>query len=118
MRDRPNQGNQLAQASIDSSCQGTSVVVVVNYRTAELTKSCLSALKAEKAALPNLDVLVIDGGSGDGSAELLERTAAASGYSDWVSFLALPVNGDSGGRTTRQSPCCYNGGMRHSSFTC
>jgi N-acetylglucosaminyl-diphospho-decaprenol L-rhamnosyltransferase len=71
-------------------------VVVVNYRTAELTKSCLAALKAERAALPNLDVLVIDGGSRDGSAELLERTAAARGYSGWVSFLALPVNGGFG----------------------
>lgn len=71
-------------------------VIVVNYRTAELTKSCLAALQPERARLPRMNVVVVDGGSGDGSAELLKKTVEQSQYSDWVTLLPLPLNGGFG----------------------
>jgi GT2 family glycosyltransferase len=71
-------------------------VIIVNYRTPELTEACLAALTGERALLPKLRVIVVDGGSGDGSAEELGRTVAGETYRDWVEFLPLPINGGFG----------------------
>ena len=53
-------------------------VIIVNYRTPELTKACLTALSGERALLPKLRVIVVDGGSGDGSAGKLATTVAGA----------------------------------------
>src|SRR5205085_5129549 len=71
-------------------------VVIVNYRTAALTVQCLAALKGEKALLPRLKAIVVDGGSGDGSADELAKAIGHPDYADWVSLLALPINGGFG----------------------
>jgi GT2 family glycosyltransferase len=71
-------------------------VVIVNYRTPELTKRCLAALAREKRLLPELRVVVVDGGSGDGSTDELGKTVAEPDYADWVSFLPLAINGGYG----------------------
>ncbi len=71
----------------------TVAVVIVNYRTAALTLACVAALDNERAAVPGLRVVVVDGGSGDGSAATL-RTGLAN-Y-DWVTLLALDFNGGFG----------------------
>jgi N-acetylglucosaminyl-diphospho-decaprenol L-rhamnosyltransferase len=71
-------------------------VVTVNYRTPELTKACLASLLREKAALPNLQVLVVDGGSADGSAGQLAAEVARKQYRGWVTFLPLEINGGFG----------------------
>jgi GT2 family glycosyltransferase len=71
-------------------------VVIVNYRTASLTVQCLAALKGEKALLPRLKAIVVDGGSGDGSAEELAKAIEHADFCDWVSLLALPINGGFG----------------------
>lgn len=68
-------------------------VVTVNYRTADLTRKCLAALAGEKAFLPKLKAIVVDGGSGDGSAEELAAFIARPEYAGWVSFLPLELNG-------------------------
>lgn len=67
--------------------------VIVNYRTPELTEKCLAALAAERMLLPLLKAVVVDGGSGDGSAERLSDYVAADEYRDWASVLPLPING-------------------------
>jgi GT2 family glycosyltransferase len=67
--------------------------VIVNYRTPDLVEKCLAALAGERTRLPNLKAIVVDGGSGDGSAERLSDHIAAAKYLDWVSVLPLPVNG-------------------------
>ncbi|MGN6849287.1 MAG: glycosyltransferase family 2 protein [Sphingomicrobium sp.] len=67
--------------------------VIVNYRTPDLTEKCLAALSDEKALLPRLKAIVVDGGSGDGSAERLSHHIATGKYFDWVSVLPLPING-------------------------
>ena len=65
-------------------------VIVVNYRTPDLTIRCLDALEPARAAFPDLKVVVVDGGSGDSSAARLEQAVRERG---WASFLPLEVNG-------------------------
>ncbi len=71
-------------------------VVIVNYRTPDLTVRCLAALRGERQSLPNLRAVVVDGGSGDVSAAALAQAVAHADYRDWVSFLPLPLNGGFG----------------------
>lgn len=70
-------------------------VVIINYRTPELTIRCVEALVGEKQQLPLLRVVVVDGGSADGSAEKLAEFVGQLGL-DWVSFLPLSINGGFG----------------------
>lgn len=68
-------------------------VVIVNYRTADLTLDCVASLLPARAAFPTLRVMVIDGHSNDGSAERIAESVTARGWDDWVTVLPLPVNG-------------------------
>ena len=65
------------------------LVVIVNYRTAELTLDCLRSLAAEAAALPGLRAVVVDNASGDDS---VDRLAAAVSEYRWATFLPLAEN--------------------------
>lgn len=71
----------------------TVAVVIVNYRTAAMTLDCVAALAGERAKIPDLRVVVVDGGSGDGSAAVLRVGLAEY---DWVTLLALDFNGGFG----------------------
>lgn len=71
-------------------------VVIVNYRTPDLTRSCVLSLQQERKLLPKLHAVVVDGGSGDGSAEALATMAAQPEFSDWVSFVPFNLNGGFG----------------------
>jgi N-acetylglucosaminyl-diphospho-decaprenol L-rhamnosyltransferase len=68
-------------------------IVIVNYRTPEMTLANVAALAGERAKIPDLRVVVVDGGSGDGSADSLR--AGLARY-DWVELLALELNGGFG----------------------
>lgn len=67
-------------------------VIIVNYRTAELTVNCLESLITERNT-PGVDlqVVVIDNDSGDSPA--LARAIAARGWQSWVTLIAAPRNG-------------------------
>jgi len=67
--------------------------VIVNYRTPDLVQKCLASLAGERPLLPKLKAIVVDGGSGDGSAERLSNFVAGHEYRDWVFLLPLPING-------------------------
>ena len=71
-------------------------VVIVNYRTAELVLSCLHSVAAEREALPDLRVVVVDNLSGDNSVELLSDALRKPPFAGWVDFIALPHNGGFG----------------------
>ena len=71
-------------------------MVIVNYRTPDLTKACLSALRRERRAFRNFRVLLVDGGSGDGSVDQLAAFIERGEFRDWVDLLALPINGGFG----------------------
>ena len=89
MSSRSDEAGESAEA-------GSVGLVIVNYRTAELTKACLASLKAEHSALPGLRVIVVDGGSGDGSEQVLAKAVGQPDYRDWVELLAVPINGGFG----------------------
>jgi hypothetical protein len=71
-------------------------VVIVNYRTPELAIACLQSLEGARDGFSPLRTIVVDGGSGDRSAEFLAEATMIDGRQDWVKFLALPVNGGFG----------------------
>ena len=89
----PSSPSKARSASIRDS---EVVVVTLNYRTPGLTRRCLAALAKERDRLPRLRAVVVDGGSGDGSAEELAEVLGQPDYADWVEFLALPINGGYG----------------------
>lgn len=76
--------------------QATIAVVMVNYRTPALVETSLAALAAEREVVPSLRVVVVDGGSGDGSAERLARLVAEPRFAGWVALLPLATNGGFG----------------------
>ena len=56
-------------------------VIVISFNTRELLRECLTSLLAECARLPlpaSAEVLVVDNGSLDGSAEMIEAASSSS----------------------------------------
>jgi GT2 family glycosyltransferase len=70
-------------------------IVIVNYRTPDLTLKCVAALGPEQAGLPGLRAIIVDGGSDDGSAEIL-REGLSGAFSTFCTFLPLSINGGFG----------------------
>jgi N-acetylglucosaminyl-diphospho-decaprenol L-rhamnosyltransferase len=68
-------------------------VVVLNYRTPELTVDCLQSLVEEVKTLPGTHVTVVDNASGDGSVEKISIAIKQEGWSDWATFMPLEKNG-------------------------
>jgi N-acetylglucosaminyl-diphospho-decaprenol L-rhamnosyltransferase len=68
-------------------------VVVVNFRTPDLTISCLRSLADEVALLPGARVVVVDNGSGDDSVERIEAAIQAGGWNSWASLRSTGWNG-------------------------
>ena len=68
------------------------LVVVLNYRAAELAIDCLRSLDAEVNATPGLQVIVVDNASGDGSADQLKKAIRSNGWT-WASLVELARNG-------------------------
>ena len=73
--------------------QSRLLVVIVNYRTPELTIDCLRSLENEFSTLGNTRVVVSDNASGDGSASAIHEAIEGHGWSRWASLLALERNG-------------------------
>jgi N-acetylglucosaminyl-diphospho-decaprenol L-rhamnosyltransferase len=69
------------------------LVVILNYRTADLTIDCLRSLVDQVRNLSHTRVIVSDNASGDGSVEKIQAAIATEGWSDWVSVMPLDRNG-------------------------
>ena len=69
------------------------LVVVVNYRTPDLTINCLRSLIPELTNLPRMQVTVVDNDSGDDSVTKIAKAIATEGWNDWVKLIASPHNG-------------------------
>jgi GT2 family glycosyltransferase len=69
------------------------LVVILNYRTPQLTIACLRSLVDEVRSLPGTHVVVVDNASGDGSAAQIQGAIATESWDDWVSLLPLEHNG-------------------------
>ncbi|MCQ1853733.1 glycosyltransferase family 2 protein [Neorhizobium galegae] len=68
------------------------VVVIVNYRTADLAIDCLASLSVPGTVPDGTRIVAVEGGSGDRSADLI---AAAIKKNGWTNAVCLPleVNG-------------------------
>lgn len=73
------------------------LVLVVNFRTPTEAIRCLESLEAERSQVPGLQVCVVDNGSGDDSAEQLEKVREARGWQEWLTIRAHPENLGFGG---------------------
>ncbi|MBK9386737.1 MAG: glycosyltransferase family 2 protein [Planctomycetes bacterium] len=69
------------------------LVVIVNYRSAELTIDCLRALASEVPQIAETQVVVTDNDSGDGEAARIASAIESEGWSSWARCRALPRNG-------------------------
>jgi N-acetylglucosaminyl-diphospho-decaprenol L-rhamnosyltransferase len=68
-------------------------VVIVTYRTAELTIACLRSVQEERRASKEIAVraIVVDNASGD--AAVIRPALKAEGWQSWVTLIEAPVNG-------------------------
>jgi GT2 family glycosyltransferase len=72
------------------------LIVIVNYRTAELAIACLHSLEGEVQATAGrgrVRVVVTDNASGDGSVLRLQEAVRNFGWGEWVSIQPLERNG-------------------------
>jgi GT2 family glycosyltransferase len=67
-------------------------IVVINYRTAQMTLDCLASLEPEVTDLPGSHVVLVDAASGDASADRLEQESSAREWNCWLSIFRLPEN--------------------------
>jgi GT2 family glycosyltransferase len=68
------------------------LVVIVNYRTAELTVGALRALCGEMGEMPNLRVSVVDNASDDGSQEIIEAELKRLNWGERATFIQVGHN--------------------------
>lgn len=68
------------------------LIVLINYRTPELTLRALRAALAELSRLPGSRVALIDNGSGDDSVPVLADALEREGLKDRVDLITSPTN--------------------------
>lgn len=68
------------------------MVVILNYKTADLTIGCLESLVGEVQAAPDMQVVVVDNNSQDGSAEQIQAAIDAQGWKSWATLMPLDRN--------------------------
>lgn len=69
------------------------LIVIVNYRTADLTVDCLRSLDDELQSLPDARVVVTDNQSGDDSPQQIQHAIEQNNWSRWATLMPLERNG-------------------------
>lgn len=69
------------------------LVVIVNYRTPDLTIEALRSLVPEIQAMPDTHVVVTDNRSGDNSVAHIAEAIATEAWGAWVTLMPLERNG-------------------------
>src|SRR4051812_9723721 len=67
-------------------------IIIVNYRTPGLVIDSLRSLAPEVRGQDGCGVVVVDGGSGDGSVEHFREAVQREGWGSWVEILPLAEN--------------------------
>jgi len=81
------------------------LVVIVNYRVANLTIDCLRSVAEEISSVPETHVAVCENGTGDDSAERIQKAITENGWSAWCTFTAIHPNlGFTGGNNVILRP--------------
>lgn len=83
--------NSTSQRDALPSCQV--LVVIVCYRSAELTLDCLQSLAVEYPVVGGLHVAICENGSGDESARVLREAITHNHWSSWVTLRPVNYNG-------------------------
>ncbi|UVK40246.1 glycosyltransferase family 2 protein [Mesorhizobium sp. AR10] len=68
-------------------------IIVVNYRTADLTIECLAALLDDPTLPADTHIMVVDGASGDDSVPVLTAEIETRDLQRRISLLPLAING-------------------------
>lgn len=68
------------------------LIVIVNYRTAALALDAVASLEPEVLHRGDAHVVVIDNGSGDGSADTIAAGITAQGFGTWCTLVAQADN--------------------------
>jgi GT2 family glycosyltransferase len=68
------------------------LVVILNYKVADLTIGCLRSLSRQMRNIVGGKVVVVENGSGDESAERLRQAIAEHGWDAWVELVTVAHN--------------------------
>jgi N-acetylglucosaminyl-diphospho-decaprenol L-rhamnosyltransferase len=81
------------------------LVVITNYRVAHLTIDCLQSIAEEIESVPDARVAVCENGTGDDSAERIQRAITDNGWGSWCTLTAIHPNlGFTGGNNAILKP--------------
>ena len=81
------------------------LVVIVNYRVAQLTIDCLHSVAEEIGRVPGTHVAVCENGTGDDSAERIQKAIDDNGWRAWCTLTAINPNlGFTGGNNAILRP--------------
>jgi N-acetylglucosaminyl-diphospho-decaprenol L-rhamnosyltransferase len=81
------------------------LVVIANYRVAHLTIDCLRSIAAQIESVPGIHVAVCENGSGDDSAEQIQKAITDNGWSSWCTLKIVGTNlGFTGGNNVILRP--------------
>lgn len=69
------------------------LIVIVNYRTPQLTIDCLNSLFPEIQSLASTQAIIVDNYSGDRSVEQIQEAIDTQNWHNWVSIIASNHNG-------------------------
>jgi GT2 family glycosyltransferase len=85
-RREPDEADQSTMNNVDVA------VVIVSYRSAELTVDCLRSIVPEQAGSGlRIRAIVVDNASGD--TPVIARAITENGWSSWVTLIESPKNG-------------------------
>jgi cellulose synthase/poly-beta-1,6-N-acetylglucosamine synthase-like glycosyltransferase len=74
------------------------LVVIVNYRVAHLAIDCLESVARQISSVPAIHVAVCENGTGDDSADKIQKAIDEHGWEGWCSLTAIsPNRGFTGG---------------------
>ena len=81
------------------------LVVIVNYRVAHLVIDCLRSVATEIESVPGTQVAVCENGTGDDSADRIQKAIDEHGWGGWCSLTAVSPNlGFTGGNNVILRP--------------
>jgi N-acetylglucosaminyl-diphospho-decaprenol L-rhamnosyltransferase len=81
------------------------LVVISNYRVAHLTIDCLRSISSEIRTLPGCHVAVCENGTGDDSAQRIQKAIKDESWESWCSLTVLDTNqGFTGGNNVILRP--------------